>query len=156
MQLHHHQRRGARTYRAAAALLTCLLSLLLSPIAHGEPLEGDLLESGTTASQSDRGWEHRNDLEFLNQHDEAAQPPATRSIDTLRQERHLRLLEGQEAPTAGEPAVETSADDSGLPWLLGAGVVAMVAVASIALALVRSRRPEIVTAAQRDREELNA
>jgi len=89
MKLRHHPRSSTRARGTAAALVACVLSLLVTPVALAEPLEGDLL--GSSTATTDRSWEHRNDLEFLNQHDKAAQASVTRNADALRLQRHLEL-----------------------------------------------------------------
>ena len=155
----HPQRRSTRRYRhAVAAVVALALGVLAAPAALAEPYE------------------------YLNQHDEGAAASGTGSAHTKWPQRQLEYLEGQEAAFAAddngsyqaqqdaylryleqkaaaangaEPAVETSADDSGQPWLIGVGLAAAAIVASLVLAIVRSRRQESITPAHREREKLN-
>jgi hypothetical protein len=156
MKLRHHRNSSATLRGTAAALLTCVLSLLVTPVALAEPFEGDLLGSDTATT--DRGWEHRNDLEFLNQHDEAAQPSAIGNAATKWPQSRVQDLVGQEegaradVASGSEPAANSGDGESSQPWLVGIGLVATVAVASIILAIVRSRRQE--APALRDRDKL--
>jgi hypothetical protein len=54
-------------------------------------------------------------------------------------------------------AAAEATDDSGPGWLLGAGVIAAVAIGSVVVAVIRSRRPETAEPAEpaeREREKL--
>ncbi|HSJ60333.1 MAG TPA: hypothetical protein VK895_03815, partial [Jiangellaceae bacterium] len=73
------------------------------------------------------------------------------SLYQAQQDAYLSFLEQKAAAAnGGEPAIEASADDSGGPWLVGIGLVAIVAIASILAAILRSRRPEAVIQDERD------
>lgn len=94
-------------------------------------------------------------LEYLEGPEAAADADDTSSY-RAQQEAGLRYLEQKAAAANGsEPAVETSADESGQTWLLGAGFVAAVAAASILAAIVRSRRQKSVTPVKRERDQVN-
>jgi len=169
-----------RTRGSAAALIALLLSLLLAPAALAEPLEGEPSGTTTTKIEPAPGWEHNKSyLEYLDrQHAAYLQPTpgwetnksyleyldrqrataqaSDSSAYRAQQEAYLRYLEQKAAAASGgEPAVATSADDSGQPWLVGAGVAIAVAIASIVLAIIRTRPQETVTPVQRERDQVN-
>jgi hypothetical protein len=155
MNTRRHQQ-GTETHswrHAVAAMVVLVLSIIAVPAAHAEPMEGDKPGTSTAEIESDRtvtadtNWPQPQ-LEALEDRQEGA---GDNSLYQAQQDAYLRFLEHKaNAATGGEPAVVTSTEDSGPPWLVGVGVVAIVAIASIVAAILRSRRPEAVTEADRD------
>lgn len=151
MKLRHHQQGTAtHTWHTIAVMLAFALSIFAAPAALAEPFEGDTHGTSTTRTASDIKWPQRQ-LEILVGQEAGA---SDTSLYQAQQEAYLRFLEQKAAAANGAEPVETSADDSGGAWLVGIGLVATVAVASIILAMVRSRRQEAITPALRDRDKL--
>ena len=154
MNTRHHQQ-GTETHNwrhVIAAMVVLVLSIFAVPAAQAEPMEGDKPGTSTAQTESDRTvtadtkWPQPQ-LEAL----EDRQAGADNSLYQAQQDAYLRFLEQKaNAANGGEPAVVNSTEDSGLPWLLGVGVVAIAVIASIVAAVLRSRRPEAVTQADRD------
>jgi hypothetical protein len=135
MKTSHHRRGPAiHKWQVAAAALAFVLSIFAAPAASAEPLEGDMPGTSTASIESETKW-----------------PP-----------RQLEYLIGQEAgasdtgnaASGGDRAGQPGADESGGPWLVGIGAVAAVAVASVILAIARSRRQAAVTPAPHERDKL--
>ena len=143
MNSHYYPGGRTRTRGMAAALMALVLSLVLAPAALAEPVEGG--SSGTTTTRVEPA---------------PGQEASDRSAYRAQQDAYLRFLEQKAAAVSdGEPAVETTAGDSGQPWLVGAGVVTAVAIASLGLAAVRTRRQTTVTTVtpvQRERDQVTA
>jgi hypothetical protein len=134
-------------------MVVLVLSIFAVPAAQAEPIEGDKPSTSTAQTESDRTvtaddkWPQPQ-LEAL---EDQLADAGDNSLYQAQQDAYLRLLEKKaDAANGGEPAVGTSTDDSGPPWLVGVGVVAIVAIASILAAILRSRRPEAVTQDERD------
>jgi hypothetical protein len=155
MNTRHHQQ-GTETHNlrhVIAAMVVLVLSIFAVPAAQAEPMEGDKPRTSTAQTESDRTvtadtkWPQPQ-LEAL---EDQLADAEDNSLYQAQQNAYLRFLEQKaDAANGGEPAVGTSTDDSGPPWLVGVGVVAMVAIASILAAILRSRRPEAVTQDERD------
>ena len=155
MNTRHHQQ-GTETHNlrhVIAAMVVLVLSIFAVPAAQAEPMEGDKPRTSTAQTESDRTvtadtkWPQPQ-LEAL---EDQLADAEDNSLYQAQQNAYLRFLEQKaDAANGGEPAVETSTDDSGPPWLVGVGVVAIVAIASILAAILRSRRPEAVTQDERD------
>lgn len=155
MNTRHHQQ-GTETHNwrhVIAALVVLVLSIFAVPAAQAEPLEGDKPGTTTAQTESDRTvtggtkWP-QHQLEALE--DQLADAGDNSSYQA-QQDAYLRFLEQRAAvANGGEPAIEASADDSGGPWLVGIGLVGIVAIASILAAILRSRRPEAVIQDERD------
>jgi hypothetical protein len=155
MNTRHHQQ-GTETHNwrhVIAAMVVLVLSIFAVPAAQAEPMEGDKPGTSTAQTESDRTvtadtkWPQPQ-LEAL---EDQLADAEDNSLYQAQQNAYLRFLEQKaDAANGGEPAVGTSTDDSGPPWLVGVGVVAMVAIASILAAILRSRRPEAVTQDERD------
>ena len=122
---HHRPGTAIHKWHTAVAVLAFALSIFAAPAASAEPLEGDMPGAGTSQIEPETKWPQRQ----------------------------LEHLIGQES-SGVDSAVQPGADESGGPWLVGVAAVAAVAVASIILAMVRSRRQEAVTPARRDRDKL--
>lgn len=159
MNTRHHQQ-GTETHNwrhVIAAMVVLVLSIFAVPAAQAEPLEGDKPGTTTAQTESDRTvtagtkWP-QHQLEAL---EDQLADAGDNSLYQAQQDAYLRFLEqNAAAANGGEPAIEASADDSGGPWLVGIGLVAIVAIASIVLAMIRSRRQEAVTPVLRDRDRL--
>lgn len=155
MNTRNHQQ-GTETHNwrhVTAAMVVLVLSIFAVPAAQAEPLEGDKPGTSTVQSESDRTvtadtkWPQPQ-LDAL---EDQLADAGDNSLYQAQQDAYLRFLEQKaDAANGGEPAVGTSTDDSGPPWLVGVGVVAIVAIASILAAILRSRRPEAVTQDERD------
>jgi hypothetical protein len=132
-------------------MVVLVLSIFAVPAAQAEPMEGDKPGTSTAQTESDRTvtadtkWPQPQ-LKAL---EDRLADAGDNSLYRAQQDAYLRFLE-QKADAANEPAVGTSTDDSGPPWLVGVGVLAIVAIASILAAILRSRRPEAVTQDERD------
>jgi hypothetical protein len=153
----HPQGAVTHKYRhSVAALLTFVLSILAGPAAQAEPYEySSQYEEGTQSANeiADTTWPPHQLEALIGQ--EAGLGADAKGMYQAQQDRYLQFLEQKAAAASGgEPAVEIAADDSGQPWLVGIGVAALAAVASIALAVVRSRRREAVTPVAHDRDTL--
>ena len=135
MKTSHHRRGPAiHKWQAAAAVLAFVMSIFAAPAASAEPLEGDMPGAGTTQIEAGIKWPQRQ-LEYLTGQEVGASDTGN-------------------ATSGGDRAVQPGADESGRPWLVGVGVIAAVAIASIILAIVRSRRREAVTPTLRERAKL--
>lgn len=155
MNTRHHQQ-GTETHNwrhVIAALVVLVLSIFAVPAAQAEPLEGDKPGTTTAQTESDRTvaagtkWP-QHQLEAL---EDQLADAGDNSLYQAQQGAYLRFLEQKAAAAnGGEPAIEASADDSGGPWLVGIGLVAIVAIASVLAAILRSRRPEAVIQDERD------
>jgi hypothetical protein len=90
-------------------------------------------------------------VEYLEQQQLADQSSTTGSSQAQMPKAQVEYLERQAAAAA------EATDDSGPGWLLGAGVIAAVAIGSVVVAVIRSRRPETAEPAEpaeREREKL--
>ena len=155
MNTRHHQQ-GTETHNwrhVIAAMVVLVLSIFAVPAAQAEPLEGDKPGTTTAQTESDRTvtagtkWP-QHQLEAL---EDQLADAGDNSLYQAQQDAYLSFLEQKAAAAnGGEPAIEASADDSGGPWLVGIGLVAIVAIASIRAAILRSRRPEAVIQDERD------
>jgi hypothetical protein len=148
---HHRQGPASHKWHTFAAVLAFVLTIFAAPAASAEPLEGDTPGNSTAQTEPDTKWPQRQLENLIGQEAGASDT----SLYQAQQEAYLRYLEQKAAAAnGGEPAIEASADDSGGPWLVGVGLVAIVATASIILAMVRSRRQEVVAPAMRDLDKL--
>ena len=75
----------------------------------------------------------------------AAQSSTSGQADAQMPKAQVEYLERQAAEAT---------DDSGPSWLLGAGAVAAIAIGSVVVAAIRSRRPDTSTPDEREREKL--
>jgi hypothetical protein len=100
------------------------------------------------------GWEHNKSyIEYLDGQQPASQSSTDGTIEAQMPKAQVEYLERLAAAASGEPAGEAT-DASGPSWLLGAGVVAAVAISSVVVAAIRSRRPETAGPVDREREKL--
>jgi hypothetical protein len=135
-------------------VLAFALSLLVAPAALAERLEGELLGTSTATVEPASGWEHNKSyIEYLDGQQPASQSSADGTIEAQMPKAQVEYLERLAAAASGEPAGEAT-DASGPSWLLGAGVVAAVAISSVVVAAIRSRRPETAGPVDREREKL--
>jgi hypothetical protein len=135
-----------KNHNAAAAVLAFALSLLVAPAALAEPFEGDQFGANTATVEPAPGLEqNKSYLEYLERQQLASQSSTAGTIEAQMPKAQVEYLERQAA---------AAADDSGPGWLLGAGVVTAVAIGSVIVAAIRSRRPETATPAEREREKL--
>jgi hypothetical protein len=160
--------------KAAAGVLAFALTLLVAPAALAEPFEGEQPGSSTATVEPAPGWEqNKGYLEHLEQQQLADQSSTAGSSQAQMPKAQVEHLEQQQladqSSTAGSSqaqmpkaqvehlerqAAAEATDDSGPGWLLGAGVVTAVAIGSIVVAAIRSRRPETAEPAEREREKL--
>ncbi|HEX6329395.1 MAG TPA: hypothetical protein VFZ72_22715 [Jiangellaceae bacterium] len=137
---------------AAAGVLAFALSLLVAPAALAEPFEGEQRGESTATVDPASGWEqNKGYLEHLERQQLADQSSITGSSQAQLPKAQVEYLERQAAAAA------EGTDDSGPGWLLGAGVIAAVAIGSVVVAVIRSRRPETAEPtepADREREKL--
>ena len=161
---------------AAAGVLAFILSLLIAPAALAEPFEGEQPGPSTATVELAPGWgQNKAQVEYLERQESATQFSTTGSSQAQMPKAQVEYLERQESaaqssttgssqaqmPKAQVEYLERQAaaaaeatDDSGLGWLLGAGVITAVAIGSVVVAVLRSRRPETVEPAEREREKL--
>ena len=131
----------------AAGVLAFALSMLVAPAALAEPFEGEQRGQSTAAVDPASGWEqNKGYLEHLERQQPADQSSTTGSSQAQLPKAQVEYLERQAA---------AATDDSGPGWLLGAGVIAAVAIGSVVVAVIRSRRPETAEPAEpAEREKL--
>ena len=163
----------------AAGVLAFALSLLVAPAALAEPFEGEQRGQSTAAVDPASGWEqNKGYLEHLERQQLADQSSTTGSSQAQPPKAQVEYLERQQladqSSTTGSSqaqppkaqveylerqaaAAAEATDESGPGWLLGAGVIAAVAIGSVVVAVIRSRRPETAEPAEpaeREREKL--
>jgi hypothetical protein len=109
-------------------------------------------DSGETAQTSTAGQTDAKRLkaqvEYQERQQQAAQSSTAGSTEAQMPKAQVEYLERQAAAAA------EATDDSGPGWLLGAGVITAVAIGSVVVAAIRSRRPETAEPAEREREKL--
>ena len=172
-----------KTRNAAAGVLASMLSLLVAPAALGasaatvEPAPGweqnksylEYLEQQEAAQMQKAQVEYQE-----RQAADAAQTSTARQADAKRLQAQVEYLERQqqaaESSTTGSTdaqmpkaqveyqerlaAADSGESTDGPGWLLGAGAVTAVAIGSVVVAAIRSRRPEPATPVEREREKL--
>ncbi|HSJ61922.1 MAG TPA: hypothetical protein VK895_11875 [Jiangellaceae bacterium] len=135
----------------AAGVLAFALSLVVAPAALAEPFEGEQGGQSTATVDPASGWEqNKGYLEHLERQQPAEQSSTTGTSQAQLPKAQVEYLERQAAAAA------EATDDSGPGWLLGAGVIAAVAIGSVVVAVIRSRRPETAEPpepAEREREK---
>jgi hypothetical protein len=163
----------------AAGVLAFALSLLVAPAALAEPFEGEQTGQSPATVDPASGWEQKEgylgslerqqltdqssttgsseaqmpkaQVEYLERQQQADQSSTTGSSEAQMPKAQVEYLERQAAAAA------EATDDSWPGWLLGAGVIAAVAIGSVVIAVIRSRRPETTEPAEpaeREREKL--
>jgi hypothetical protein len=118
------------------------------PKAQVEYLERQESAAQSSTTGSSQAQMPKAQVEYLERQESAAQSSTTGSSQAQMPKAQVEYLERQAAAAA------EATDDSGLGWLLGAGVITAVAIGSVVVAVLRSRRPETVEPAEREREKL--
>jgi hypothetical protein len=121
------------------------------PKAQVEYLERQQQADQSSTTGSSEAQMPKAQVEYLERQQQADQSSTTGSSEAQMPKAQVEYLERQAAAAA------EATDDSWPGWLLGAGVIAAVAIGSVVVAVIRSRRPETTEPAEpaeREREKL--
>jgi hypothetical protein len=112
------------------------------PKAQIEYLERQQPADQSSTASSSQAQLPKVQIEYLERQQPADQSSTASSSQAQLPKAQIEYLERQAA------AATEATDDTGPGWLLGAGVIAAVAIGSVVVAVIRSRRPETAEPAE--------